>query len=174
MANKLRFRKSLADVKRANNAAFDHYALLSGRPTPEGLKNTVAEKMKRDVLHKSGLPLERDVMREIANAAQRQSNVKLWRNNMGMVETGNGGMLRYGVGPLGALDFIGYRTITITADMVGKRIAQFSAVEAKRPGLQAKPEQRDFIDSVVADGGVAGVAHSWEEAWGILGGKSWK
>jgi hypothetical protein len=37
-------------------------------------------------------------------------------------------------------------------------------IEVKRPGEYATPEQRQYIDECIADGCLAGVAHSVREA----------
>ena len=64
----------------------------------------------------------------------------------------------------GASDLIGLTQITITADMVGKTVAVFTAIEVKPPGEEAKTHQQHFIDFVNNFGGLAGVAHSPDEA----------
>lgn len=111
---------------------------------------------------------ERKVNEEIRDTAKELRHVKLWRNNRGQVQLPNGGALRYGVGPNGASDWIGFRTVEITADMVGQHFAQFVAVESKAPKKNATQEQSDFIDTVLEAGGIAGVAHSGCELRGIL------
>ena len=83
--------------------------------------------------------------------------IVLWRNNRGVAKQGSV-TVRYGVGPNGASDLIGYRTVTITADMVGQRIAQFAAVEVKKPGGRVAPEQHKFVDAINRAGGIACIA----------------
>lgn len=95
---------------------------------------------------------------------------KLYRNNRGAVSLGNGNFMRYGVGPNGAGDWIGWRSVTITPAMVGRRVALFANIEAKSPGRNADPDQSAFIDYVLAAGGIAGVAHSATEALAIIQG----
>jgi hypothetical protein len=69
----------------------------------------------------------------------------------------------------GSADWIGYRSLTITADMVGTRIAQFVAIEAKRPkGGVLSEDQKAFIRAVNYAGGVAGVARNAEDAEELL------
>jgi hypothetical protein len=93
--------------------------------------------------------------------------VRLWRNNTGALQDARGQLVRYGLCP-GSSDLIGYRTITITPDMVGHQLAQFVAVEVKRPGSRATQEQLSFLATVDQAGGVAGVARSVGEAAALL------
>ena len=169
---RMSFRPSLQDTKRANLAAMESMAhggmSDAGRKNLEEMRLTVKPKQVRKPSQPSLIPLERDVNREITSAAKQFDNVKLWRNNRGQVILPNGGRLTYGVGPNGASDFIGYTRLTITQDMVGCIVAQFTAVESKRPGERATDEQAEFIERVEQDGGWAGVAHSGEEAVAIL------
>jgi ribosomal protein S19 len=69
----------------------------------------------------------------------------------------------------GSSDLIGWTPVTITEDMVGKKVAIFTAVECKRSeGGRLSPDQKRFIDRVNGAGGIAGVASSDEEAANIL------
>jgi hypothetical protein len=153
-------RKSLSQTKHDNATAMNYLARLSDKPLVE-----VPEVIYRKRTNNTA---ERDVSKQIQEVAKQFDNVKLWRNNRGQVMLDNGARIAYGVGPNGASDFIGYRRITITLDMVGHRIAQFLAIEAKRPGAKARPDQADFIEQVNEDGGRAGVATSAEETIKVL------
>lgn len=93
-----------------------------------------------------------------------QKDIILHRNNVGACESADGRYIQYGVG-IGIpgqrpSDFIGFTRVTITPDMVGKTVAIFTAVEAKKEGW-GKPtnkrerEQKAFIDSVNREGGIA-------------------
>lgn len=63
----------------------------------------------------------------------------------------------------GSSDLIGWVPIEITADMVGKTLAIFCAVEVKTEKGVVREEQQDFIFAVNKAGGVAFVARSPEE-----------
>ena len=99
--------------------------------------------------------------------------VRLLRNNVGGLKDATGRFVAYGLGSHGGhvlrgpSDLIGWRTITITPDMVGSQIAVFAAIEVKDKA-RATPEQKQFIKQVQQAGGLAGVAHSAEEARRIL------
>ena len=111
---------------------------------------------------------EHEVNHAIRDALKGYQHGKLWRNNRGVVELHNGQRLRYGVGPNGAADWIGYRTIVVTPGMVGQRLAVFTAVEAKRPGALPDEAQQQFIELIRDAGGRAGVASSADAALEIL------
>lgn len=150
------------------NAADRFYAAAAGVPP----KNQIPLPPKRNKVlrpsdQKPAIPLEKAVNDDIYSTAKRLNNGPLWRNNHGTARYGNH-EVRYGVGPRGASDWIGYRRLLITADYVGKTIAQFVAIEAKRPGETAEPHQQVFIDRVTADGGIAGCVTSSQEAEEIL------
>jgi len=96
-----------------------------------------------------------------------RGTIRLFRNNVGALRDATGRLVRYGLAP-GSSDLIGWRSVTITADMVGQTIAQFVAIEVKDRG-RATPEQLTFIEAVTRAGGLAGVARSPDDARTILG-----
>lgn len=96
--------------------------------------------------------------------ALSRAGVCIWRNNLGQYLTAKGHCIRYGVGPNpGASDLLGYRSVLITPDMVGQRVAIFVACEVKDRTIPTR-EQRHFLETVSAAGGIAILAHSPEEA----------
>lgn len=69
----------------------------------------------------------------------------------------------------GSSDLIGWRSVEITPDMVGKKIAVFTAIETKTAcGKASKPQER-FLNAVKIMGGFAGVARSEKDALLITG-----
>ncbi len=127
---------------------------------------------------------EKSIQSNILLACSRD-DTRLFRNNVGQAWQGraieityrgargqfipNATPVRYGL-CVGSSDLIGWRTVTITADMVGQRIALFAAVEVKHRAPTTE-EQTRFIENVRVAGGLAGVARSEEEAQLILEGK---
>lgn len=89
-------------------------------------------------------------------------DVRIFRNNVGVLTDVYGNHVRFGLCP-GSSDLIGWRTITITPDMVGKPIAQFMALEGKRHGGKPSEIQENFIAAVIKAGGHAGVFSSEQE-----------
>lgn len=109
---------------------------------------------------------ESAIQQRIRLAASKLGYV-LWRNNRGALKDKNGRLVRYGVGPDGAGDLIGYAPITITEDMVGMTIAAFVNIEVKRPDHKTNKErlqnQLDFIDRTNDRGGIAAMLMSESE-----------
>jgi hypothetical protein len=64
----------------------------------------------------------------------------------------------------GSSDLIGWRSIEVTAEMVGRRLAVFAAVEVKSATGRPTEQQRAFLDAVADAGGIACVARSVEDA----------
>ena len=94
---------------------------------------------------------------------------RLWRNNTGCLPDANGRMVRFGLCK-GSADLIGYTTVTITPDMVGQRLAVFTAVEVKTPTGRPTPEQTAFLKHIQDAGGRAGIARSIDDAVRITEG----
>lgn len=94
--------------------------------------------------------------------------VKLWRNNVGVLDGPSGVPVRYGLAndskrlneTIKSGDLIGWRSITITPDHIGSVIAQFVSRECKRPGWRYSGTFREmaqlrWAEAVIADGGDA-------------------
>jgi len=65
----------------------------------------------------------------------------------------------------GSADWLGWVSVEITPGMVGKRIAAFVGLEAKRPeGGVVSDDQEKFLNRLKDDGGVAGVVRNAEDA----------
>lgn len=93
----------------------------------------------------------------------------LTRNNVGVLTDKTGRPVRYGLfneskslnETIKSPDLIGWRSITITPDMVGRNIAQFVGRECKREGWTFNPNdehekaQKRCIDMINAAGGDA-------------------
>ena len=93
-------------------------------------------------------------------------DVRLFRNNTGALLDLQGRLVKFGLCK-GSSDLIGFRSITITPDMVGQKIAVFSAIEVKDKG-KATVEQKNFINIINNAGGYAGVAKNVNDAKKIL------
>lgn len=69
----------------------------------------------------------------------------------------------------GASDLNGWTEVEITPEMVGRRIAVFTAIECKASsGGRTSAEQHNYIGQVQRAGGIAGVAASPEQAKQII------
>lgn len=99
-----------------------------------------------------------------------RGDVRLFRNNVGVLTDAKGNHVTYGL-CVGSSDLIGWRTVEVTPDMVGRRLAVFVAAEGKATGKRPTKEQRAFLDTVRAAGGRAGVFYSLEDVVRILSGE---
>lgn len=69
----------------------------------------------------------------------------------------------------GQADLIGWRSITITPDMVGCRVAVFLSLEVKRTtGGRTSADQVKWMETVQRAGGIAGVANTEDAARKIV------
>lgn len=67
---------------------------------------------------------------------------------------------------VGVGDLIGWRSIIVTPEMVGCRIAVFASLEAKRADGKGRTsdDQKRWRDTIIAAGGIAGIANSEADA----------
>ena len=94
---------------------------------------------------------------------------RFFRNNVGRLpDPRTGRWIEFGVGGKGAGDLIGWRTITVTPEMVGQPIAQFVSLEVKTASGRVRPEQENWKRVVERCGGVAAVVRSEEDALRII------
>lgn len=70
--------------------------------------------------------------------------------------------------PVGYADLTGWRSVDVTPEMVGRRLAVFAALEVKGPRGRVTPEQTRFLQVVSEAGGLAGVPRSVDDAGKIL------
>lgn len=99
-------------------------------------------------------------------AIGKKAHVRAFRNNVGSGYTMDGTFIRYGL-HVGSGDLIGWRTVTITPDMVGKPIAQFLSVEVKTAKGTVRPDQKQWLKVVNDAGGLAVVARDPEDVVGL-------
>ena len=92
----------------------------------------------------------------------------MFRNNVGMAKMGKR-FIKYGLSP-GSSDLIGWKEKVVTQDMVGKKIAIFTAIEvkSKRKGSELKSIQCNFLTKVFKSGGYGGIARSTKDALRII------
>lgn len=103
---------------------------------------------------------ESDVTNKVRIAASRLGAV-LFRNNRGKFRTLDGKrIVEAGLSVNGSSDLIGWRSVTITPEMVGSKIAVFLAIEVKTETGKVSPEQQRFIDNLKAAGGIGFIARS--------------
>ena len=111
--------------------------------------------------------LEADVSPQVVQAMQA-SGCQLYRNNRGLAKYGQH-WVRYGVGPNGSADWIGFLPVRVTQEMVRKYVAVFVSAETKRPkGADYDHNQVKWRDAVLAAGGIAGFCHNWEQGRALV------
>lgn len=77
--------------------------------------------------------------------------------------------LASGAPVVGQSDLIGWHTVTIPPEWVGRRVAVFLALECKRPdGGRTSDEQANFVTQVTRAGGIAGVVNTPAVAQALL------
>jgi hypothetical protein len=100
---------------------------------------------------------------------------RLFRNQVGTYKLEDGRYLSSGLGP-GTSDLIGWHPVTITQEMVGSKVAVFTACEVKKPRSKTSKsrldKQRSFIEVVKDAGGIGFFATSEEEAIRGINGRS--
>lgn len=106
-----------------------------------------------------------------------------WRNNSGAFQDETGRVIRYGLANeskvvnehIKSSDLIGPVPTLITADMIGRTVGVFAAVEMKKPGWSLTPSdkraiaQQRFHELVRSAGGFAGFATCREDFLRIIG-----
>lgn len=106
-------------------------------------------------------------IQENIRAALNTGDTRAWRNNIAKVKLGSR-WVNFGIPGNGGSDLLGLHTITITPEMVGRRVAVFLAVECKSQKGRATADQSAFIHFIRKAGGIAGVARSPEEALTLI------
>lgn len=112
---------------------------------------------------------EAQTQQEIRLAASA-AGCTLFRNNIGGYQDASGRWIKYGVCNPGGSDLLGWLPVVITADMVGRTVAVFTAIEVKAPRGRATDAQVNFIAAVIAAGGRAGIARSTDDLRAIVKG----
>jgi hypothetical protein len=114
----------------------------------------------------SSSPSEHEIQQRIRLACGH-GPVRLWRNNTGALVDQQGRFMRFGLCK-GSSDLIGLRSLEITPELVGQRIAQFVALEIKTDCGIVSPEQQAFLQLVQHLGGLGAVCRSIAEAQAAL------
>ena len=115
---------------------------------------------------------ETDIQQRIRLAVGSRSDLRLFRNNTGTLpDPRTGRPVQFGLAR-GSADLIGWRTITITPEMVGQRVAIFTSIEVKTTSGRTTPAQQAWLGAVRTAGGIAGVARSVSDAVRIMDGSS--
>jgi hypothetical protein len=113
---------------------------------------------------------ETTLQQQIRLALGTRSDLRLFRNQVGQLpDPRTGRPVQFGLAR-GSADLIGWRTVVVTPEMVGQRIAVFTSLEIKTPTGRLAPAQRAWLGVVHQAGGIAGVARSVSDALAIVEG----
>lgn len=82
---------------------------------------------------------------------------RIFRNNVGCLRAEDGRYVDFGL-CVGSSDLIGWQSVDITPEMVGRKVAVFTAVEVKGPRGRLEKAQANFLRRVKEAGGVAMIA----------------
>ncbi len=111
---------------------------------------------------------ETTLQQQIRLALGTHPELRLFRNQVGQLpDPRTGRMVQFGLAR-GSADLIGWRTITITPDMVGRQVAVFTSIEVKTERGRVRPEQHAWLGCVQAAGGIGGVVRSVADALTIV------
>lgn len=114
---------------------------------------------------------EADILASIRLALGLEPDLVLWRNAVTRLDVWNpsagGSTMVHGGLPVGSADLVGILSMPI--ESMERALGVFFALEVKRPGQKARPEQDAWLALVRKRGGFAAVVHSVEEAKSALG-----
>ena len=111
---------------------------------------------------------ETNIQQRIRLALGTREDVRLFRNQVGQLpDPRTGRPVQFGLAK-GSADLVGWKTVTITPDMVGQEVAVFTSLEIKTPKGRATAYQQAWMNCVERAGGIAGIARSVEDAVQIL------
>ena len=108
------------------------------------------------------------LQQNIRLALGQEKNLRLFRNQVGQLpDPRTGRYIQFGLAK-GSSDLIGFKTVKVTPDMVGKEIAQFVSLEIKTETGKLTKMQHNWLQKVKTSGGIVGVARTVKDALKIL------
>lgn len=122
---------------------------------------------------------EANIMRTIQIALGKITNLRIFRNNVGTGWVGKSirnknNVIVENARPIhaglceGSSDLIGWTTLTVTPEMVGKKIAIFTALEVKTESGRPTKHQINFINVVNNMGGIGAIVRNEQEAKQVI------
>tara|TARA_R100000781_G_C4053642_1_gene118539 strand:- start:205 stop:597 length:393 start_codon:yes stop_codon:yes gene_type:complete len=111
---------------------------------------------------------ETTLQQEIRLALGQLPDLRMFRNQVGQLpDLRTGRPVQFGLAK-GSSDLIGFKTIEVTSDMVGQKLAVFTSIEVKTAKGKLTPMQHNWLSCVRKAGGITGVARSVQDAIQII------
>ena len=111
---------------------------------------------------------ETTLQQEIRLALGQLPDLRMFRNQVGQLpDLRTGRPVQFGLAK-GSSDLIGFKTIEVTSDMVGQKLAVFTSIEVKTAKGKLSPMQHNWLSCVNTAGGITGVARSVQDAIQII------
>ena len=111
---------------------------------------------------------ETTLQQEIRLALGQLPDLRMFRNQVGQLpDLRTGRPVQFGLAK-GSSDLIGFKTIEVTSDMVGQKLAVFTSIEVKTAKGKLSPMQHNWLSCVNKAGGITGVDRSGQDAIQII------
>jgi len=112
--------------------------------------------------------VETKIQQEIRLGLGTREDVRLFRNQVGQLpDPRTGRPVQFGLAK-GSADLVGWKTVEVTPDMVGQKVAVFASLEIKTDTGRLSKHQQTWLDVVRRAGGIAGIARSVDDALRIV------
>ena len=112
--------------------------------------------------------LETKLQQEIRLALGQMPDLRIFRNQVGQLpDLRTGRPVQFGLAK-GSSDLIGFKTIEITEEHLGQKLAVFTSIEVKTAKGKLTPMQHNWLSCVREAGGITGVARSVQDAIQII------
>ena len=155
-----RGRKTFREIVQTNQKSMDNLAALWGKPRQ--VLDMPPEPKRRAPAKPSGEPTESQILKAIMSLLKRHPRVaQVWRQNSGTFQERNRD---------GSVRYIRANTQRGMSDIMGiLKDGRTLAIEVKSRTGRMRPGQEEFLASIRAAGGVAGVCRSVDDAVRLLG-----
>ena len=152
---------SFKDQLRLNDKSLQHYAILTGKPTPPEWLNNVPDAKPRAPRQASTEPSEAQILKAIMQLLHKHPKVsRAWRQNSGTFTQQYGEKTHY----------IRANTAKGMSDIMGiLKDGRTLAIEVKSAKGVVMAHQHEFLNSIAKAGGIAFVARSVDDVIQRLG-----
>ena len=111
---------------------------------------------------------ETKIQQDIRLAVGQEKNLRLFRNETGMLpDPRTGKWVQFGLCK-GSSDLIGFKEIVIDESHLGKKLAVFISLEVKTNTGRISKIQQNWLTLIKNSGGISGVVRSIDDAIKIL------